>query len=459
MAHYELGEFAAAVDEFKHAYARSQAPGLLFNLAQASRLNKDYEQALHFYRTYLRVRPDAANRDDVEKRIAELEPIVEMRRRAEVEKLAATAAPVAEPARAPVEARATPLIAHPLPPGGKKERIAGIVVGVAGVGALAAGIGLGVASLDAQNKLSSLATQNGSWTSGAGEPLPERPARRRRGDGALRRRRRRCRHRRHPLRGRLEEDRARFAVAPTTGRRRPGGVLVRVLAAAATLFAVALAAGGCVFAPKLGDGAISCGSDGSCPPGQGCGDDGRCHVGLSGTGGNGGNGPDASIPCTPIACSDVGRNCGPLDDGCGNMLDCGTCNAPDTCGGAGTAGVCGCRVKSCGDQGKDCGAIANGCGATRQLRHLRAAQHVRRRRPGQRLRLHAEDVRAARQELRQHHRRLRRHDHLRHAGRLSVGTELRRRGHRQRLRRRQLLGDDAASRSRRTAATSPTAAR
>ena len=89
MAHYELGEFAAAVDEFKLAYARSQAPGLLFNLAQASRLNKDYEQALHFYRAYLRVRPDAANRDDVERRITELEPIVEVRRKAEVEQLSA----------------------------------------------------------------------------------------------------------------------------------------------------------------------------------------------------------------------------------------------------------------------------------------------------------------------------------------------------------------------------------
>ena len=161
MAHYELGEFAAAVEEFKAAYARSQAPGLLFNLAQASRLNKDYEQALHFYRTYLRVRPDAANRDDVEKRIAELEPIIEMRRRAEMEKLAA---PVVEPKPTVEERGATTQVAHPPPPGGKKERIAGIVVGVAGVGLLAAGVGLGVAALDAQNKLSSLATQNGSWT-------------------------------------------------------------------------------------------------------------------------------------------------------------------------------------------------------------------------------------------------------------------------------------------------------
>ena len=163
MAHYELGEFASAVEEFKQAYARSQAPGLLFNLAQASRLNKDYEQALHFYRTYLRVRPDAANRDDVEKRIAELEPIVEMRRRAEEEQLPVVSRP--PPARsAPTPAvDERPTLVKPLPTG-RGEKIAGIVVGVAGVGALAAGIGLGVASLDAQNKLSSLATQMGSWT-------------------------------------------------------------------------------------------------------------------------------------------------------------------------------------------------------------------------------------------------------------------------------------------------------
>lgn len=163
MAHYELGEFGAAVEEFKAAYALSQAPGLLFNLAQASRLNKEYEQALHFYRTYLRVRPDAANRDDVEKRISELEPIVEMRRRAEMEKLSAPQ-PLIEPKTSPADDKAQAVVVKPLPPGGRAERIAGIVVGVAGVGLLGAGIGLGLASLDAQNKLSSLATQMGTWS-------------------------------------------------------------------------------------------------------------------------------------------------------------------------------------------------------------------------------------------------------------------------------------------------------
>lgn len=170
MAHYELGEFAAAVEEFKLAYARSQAPGLLFNLAQASRLNKDYEQAVHFYRAYLRVRPDAANRDDCEKRIAELEPIVEMRRKAEMEQLAAQnpQPPVPSVPSSPTTMTTTTSAGGPVVvktrPSGRPLRIGGIVVGVAGLGALAAGVGLGVASLDAQNKLSSLATSMGSWT-------------------------------------------------------------------------------------------------------------------------------------------------------------------------------------------------------------------------------------------------------------------------------------------------------
>jgi len=166
MAHYELGEFAAAIDEFKLAYARSQAPGLLFNLAQASRLDKDYEQALHFYRSYLRVRPDAANRDDVEKRIAELEPIVELRQKAEREKLSAVSRQPSAPTLIAPAAEGKPVLAPvpPLRPSGKPLRVAGLVVGASGLAALAAGIGLGAAALDAQNKLSSLAKEMGSWS-------------------------------------------------------------------------------------------------------------------------------------------------------------------------------------------------------------------------------------------------------------------------------------------------------
>jgi len=162
MSHYELGEFSAAVEEFKAAYALSQAPGLLFNLAQASRLGKDYEQSLHFYRAYLRARPDAANRDDVEKRISELEPIVEKRRKADEAKRLAVPAP--QPAPLVSRHADQRLVAVTPPPSGRGLKVAGIVVGVAGLGILGAGVGLGVASLDAQNKLSTLASQMGSWS-------------------------------------------------------------------------------------------------------------------------------------------------------------------------------------------------------------------------------------------------------------------------------------------------------
>src|SRR5712692_5258286 len=48
-------------------------------------------------------------------------------------------------------------------------------------------------------------------------------------------------------------------------------------------------------------------------------------------------------------CASQGANCGSISDGCGHTLQCGTCTAPQTCGGGGTANVCGCG--SCSDGG------------------------------------------------------------------------------------------------------------
>jgi tetratricopeptide (TPR) repeat protein len=75
--HYNLGEFDPAIAAFRQAYGISSAPGLLFNIAQAFRLKKDYEQASYFYTTYLRLKPDATNRADVEARIAEMKTLLE----------------------------------------------------------------------------------------------------------------------------------------------------------------------------------------------------------------------------------------------------------------------------------------------------------------------------------------------------------------------------------------------
>ena len=109
------------------------------------------------------------------------------------------------------------------------------------------------------------------------------------------------------------------------------------------------------------------------PAGDGCGgtlDCGPCTppqtCGGGGTFGQCGY-PDSGS-CVSLTCADQGLNCGPAGDGCGNALDCGTCVAPDTCGGGGVAGQCGypdsgsCTSLTCGDQGITCGPAGDGCG-------------------------------------------------------------------------------------------------
>lgn len=69
--------------------------------------------------------------------------------------------------------------------------------------------------------------------------------------------------------------------------------------------------------------------------------------------------------CTPVSCQQQGKNCGAADDGCGVVLQCGACTAPQTCGGAGTANVCGdvpCQGRSCADANAQCGMVSDGCG-------------------------------------------------------------------------------------------------
>ncbi len=111
---------------------------------------------------------------------------------------------------------------------------------------------------------------------------------------------------------------------------------------------------------------ISCG-----PAGDGCGgqlDCGSCPNGQS-CGGGGQNGQCGAIDagvCTPTTCASQNIACGPAGDGCGNLLQCGTCPNGQTCGGGGVSGQCGapkCVPKTCQDFGYNCGKTGDGCGA------------------------------------------------------------------------------------------------
>ncbi len=69
--------------------------------------------------------------------------------------------------------------------------------------------------------------------------------------------------------------------------------------------------------------------------------------------------------CTPTTCAAVGANCGPLGDGCGGELQCGSCGGCATCGGGGTPSQCGgtcCVPETCASQNIECGPAGDGCG-------------------------------------------------------------------------------------------------
>ncbi len=123
---------------------------------------------------------------------------------------------------------------------------------------------------------------------------------------------------------------------------------------------------------------IQCG-----PAGDGCGgilsDCGQCADGMRC---GGPNAPSTCVPistattCTPKTCDEVNVHCGPAGDGCGGIIDCGTCPAGKQCGGDGTPSQCvtatamgpdggACVAKTCADynaQHVDCGQQSDGCG-------------------------------------------------------------------------------------------------
>jgi hypothetical protein len=118
----------------------------------------------------------------------------------------------------------------------------------------------------------------------------------------------------------------------------------RVLFAASALFTVV---------------AVGCAQDTADPEGSSV-DEGQGDLRVMG-------GSSGNSKCKPVTACPAGKNCGSISNGCGGTLNCGTCTSPDTCGGGGTANVCGhpaCVPTTCAAQGKNCDTISDGCGGT-----------------------------------------------------------------------------------------------
>ncbi len=99
---YYLRKYNEAIAQYETIYLLSADPVMLYNIAQCHRQADQPEQAVEFYKNYLRNAPAATNRTDVEKKIAEMEKVVDERRK--------IANPTASPTSPP------PASAAPLPP-------------------------------------------------------------------------------------------------------------------------------------------------------------------------------------------------------------------------------------------------------------------------------------------------------------------------------------------------------
>ena len=152
---YDVGDYAEAIASWKRAYVLSNAPMLLFNIAQAYRLSGDCKKALEMYANYERVDPSPPNRDDLEQAKA----------RCDREPTRANPPDGTPPASTP------PVVLAPPAPARTVERDDGSTLRLAGLATGGAGIALALGSLyfahEASTEASYVTHYTGLWTQAA----------------------------------------------------------------------------------------------------------------------------------------------------------------------------------------------------------------------------------------------------------------------------------------------------
>ena len=159
---YRLGDYEGALKEFGAGYELARKPGFLLNLGQTYRKLGELREARDMYRQYLAAVPhDDPALPEARKVLAELERAIRAARPPEppppspsTEPAPAPTPSPPPPAMPPPSAAApppavAPVAVHTNAPAHRSRRglrIAGIAVGVAGLGLVGAGIGTAVAA-------------------------------------------------------------------------------------------------------------------------------------------------------------------------------------------------------------------------------------------------------------------------------------------------------------------------
>jgi len=110
---YDLQKYKEAIEEYQKAYEISGDPPMLYNIGQAYRLADQPEEAVRYYRRFLQRMPNARNREDVERKIADQEKLIEERRKAAA---AVAPPPPPPPPKSPPIVEVKPPVEPPQPP-------------------------------------------------------------------------------------------------------------------------------------------------------------------------------------------------------------------------------------------------------------------------------------------------------------------------------------------------------
>lgn len=148
---FNLGHYLDAVKEYEAAYQIKEDPALLFNIAQAYRLAGENESAVRVYKSFVHQLPDSSLAPEVEKRIAELQQIIDQQRRAKEAPPEGTLLPRASASAEPAASTPTVTRSDPAPDAHRPwyRDPAAMTLAALGVAALGAGVGLVVkGSLD-----------------------------------------------------------------------------------------------------------------------------------------------------------------------------------------------------------------------------------------------------------------------------------------------------------------------
>ena len=163
---YKLAHFDISLEEYSAAYRKYPTPGLLLNIGQCQRMLKNDEQAIFFYKGYLRDKPDASNRAVVEGLIEDATRRLEVQRAdaaAEQQRLAD------EQARVQAALVVTPPPVAPVAPVSSTSfrpalRVAGVATAGVGLALVATGVYFGLHAASDSNALEQSAAQRQTWS-------------------------------------------------------------------------------------------------------------------------------------------------------------------------------------------------------------------------------------------------------------------------------------------------------